>query len=212
MKHSLLVLLLISVAPVGGIAQIVVPDPDEPNQFVVSPEEDDDDAEERIRAPKKPKKPAADSLATPEITAIFLEQIEEGRDECNEAPSPYRIDCVSEQFAALARSMPRTGDYAEARQVLQEASRELKALVRSNRGASQASVSIEVETATGGSTVKRLTPIAPERQAAVTAAATAIIEEAATVLLRSRSATEERAAAFSQIAEAVDSTKVLLRS
>ena len=212
MKHSVLFVLLISVAPVGGLAQIVVPDPDEPNQFVISPEAEDDDAEERIRAPKKRKKPAADSVATPEITAIFLAQLEDGGDACDRAPSPYRIDCVSEQFAALARNMPRTGDYAEARQVLQEASRDLKALVRGNREAGGASVSIEVETATGGSAVKRLSAVAAERQAEVTAAATAIIEEAATVLLRSRSATEERASAFTQIAEAVDSTKVLLRS
>ena len=78
MKHSVLFVLLISVAPVGGLAQIVVPDPDEPNQFVISPEAEDDDAEERIRAPKKRKKPAADSVATPEITAIFLAQLEDG--------------------------------------------------------------------------------------------------------------------------------------
>ena len=60
-------------------------------------------------------------------------------------------------------------------------------------------------------TTRPITPVAPARVAAANAEATAVVDELATTLLRAgptRTAQRELA----RVAQAVDSTKVLLRS
>jgi hypothetical protein len=57
-----------------------------------------------------------------------------------------------------------------------------------------------------------LTPVNPARAAQVNQQASAILDQAQTVLLRSAEAAEERRSQYVQIAEALGSNKVLLRS
>ena len=70
----------------------------------------------------------------------------------------------------------------------------------------------QVISAAGKRSSRALTAVATRAMAVANAQAAAIIETAELVLLRSSTGSEERAVAFTQVAQVVNSTKVLLRS
>jgi hypothetical protein len=124
----------------------------------------------------------------------------------------YRIDCVRYYFWQMSRELPDTGEYLPVKQALAKAATELEAIVKRNRDPSAAPVRPRLK---GGSLAPRLPPIhaiRPEAEARAMREAQAVIEETATVLLRSTENSQRRMIHFQQIAAAVGSTKVLLRS
>lgn len=125
----------------------------------------------------------------------------------------YTVDCLSDQFEKVARTLPKTGDYADARQALMTAASKLHALSgqyydrKMGRGYARSSG------AGGASSTRPLTPVRPEALPEVKRKAAAIVAEAQTVLLRSAESSQRRKAHYEQIAAAVGSAnKVLLRS
>lgn len=126
--------------------------------------------------------------------------------------SAYAIDCLSERLAATAASLPETGDYAEAREALTVASRKLNQVARNNSTRDLPRINVRQPVEGGIATSRPLVPVAPERQAEANAQAAAILDEAATVLLRSTESADDRRDDYLQIATAVGSNKVLLRS
>lgn len=144
--------------------------------------------------------PAA--LASPQAVA---QELSAANNFCAQLPErAYIVDCLAERLDAISRSMPATGDLADARAQIAEASRELEGLARGN-----ADRSVPRATARTPSirTSRPLVPVERGNISAVAAQAAVILERTETLLLRSSSRADYR-----QISAAVGASKVLLRS
>ncbi|MEX0300785.1 MAG: hypothetical protein AB3N24_00035 [Leisingera sp.] len=126
--------------------------------------------------------------------------------------SALQVDCLSERLEGAAAGIPKGTDYDEVRGVLQDASSKLKRLARQNRDPERSRVTVASQSNPSDRTARPLTPVNPSALAAVNQQAALILEEAATVLLRSAEEAQERQTQYAQIADAIDSNKVLLRS
>ncbi|KIC18950.1 hypothetical protein RA20_13265 [Leisingera sp. ANG-Vp] len=126
--------------------------------------------------------------------------------------SALQVDCLSERLETAAADIPRGTDYDEVRGVLQDTSDRLKRLARQNRDPGRSRVTVSSSTNPAERTSRPLTPVSAAAQAEVNREAVLILQEAATILLRSAQAAQERQEQYAQIAEAIDSNKVLLRS
>ncbi len=127
------------------------------------------------------------------------------------------VDCLADRLGDAAKQIPRGSDYDDVRKVLDDTSKDLTRLARSNRdgGRSPVRAAAPVKGATGEVAVQTSRPIVAiksESVAAVNAQASQILDEAQTVLLRSAESNAIKASQYSKIAEALDSNKVLLRS
>ena len=157
---------------------------------------------------------AAGPKAKPEATRAVTRAIGEGRDLCSFVPSEARIGCIANQFREIADNLPRGGDYAPVRKALRDGARELEAITRANAAPATPRKRYEVVPPDGGARQSSgpITEVAPDRAAAANRAAAAVIEQTQTVLLRSAQNSRERMVHYQEIATAIDSTKVLLRS
>lgn len=126
------------------------------------------------------------------------------------------VDCLAERLGDLSDTIPADTDYAEVRSVLSDTSKKLRKVADSNRDSARAGVSATQPGSEPGTVVAKTSrPLTPVRTDAVEQANTqalAILEEAETVLLRSAESNSEKRTQYSQIADALDSNKVLLRS
>jgi hypothetical protein len=124
----------------------------------------------------------------------------------------YRIDCLRLHFWRLSRDLPATGEYAPVREALAKAAADLDAIVRQNIDTSAPRLRVRVN---GKSAAPLLPPIRAVRagtEAKVAKQAERVIAEATTALLRSTENSDRRMVHYQQIAAAISSTKVLLRS
>ncbi len=145
-----------------------------------------------------------------ETTQRILDEINAGSAFCKALINQeYVIDCLSDRLQSVADGLSAVGEYAEVRAALEAAAAQLHALALSNASTELAQ---QVIAASGRRSSRPLTAIASGAMAAANAQAAAIIETAELVLLRSSSGSAERAVAFTQVAQVVNSTKVLLRS
>jgi hypothetical protein len=132
---------------------------------------------------------------------------------CSALPEIYRIDCLIERYSALVQSLPWGGPYGEVKQILGDTVRELNGVVARYADTTAAPIRPTVRRGASSSRSSRpLVPVRADASRAANAAAAAILEEASTRLLRSAENSERRAVNFQRIAQAVDSSKVLLRS
>ncbi len=131
---------------------------------------------------------------------------------CGKLVDRYQVDCISDRIAAAAAMMPKTGDYAESWAALDSASKQLSALAKDAWDRETPRINAWTEGPDPVRASRPLRAIQPERVPEVRAEAVRILEETQTVLLRSTSRSAERQAQFVEIAQAVDSNKVLLRS
>ncbi|MFV2053386.1 hypothetical protein [Aliiroseovarius sp. YM-037] len=146
-------------------------------------------------------------------TNVIVKALNEVQDFCRRIePKEYQIDCLAERLEATARSLPTTGEYADVRSAILEASERLAAVARRNRSPSLPAATARAANNPTRTTSRPLVPVASERLAAANRQATAIIEEAETTLLRSAESPENRMSHYQRIAAAVGSNKVLLRS
>ncbi len=150
---------------------------------------------------------------TPEVTREISKALEDTGEFCSYLPTNVRIDCVADRMRTVARGLPRGGDYAVVRQALEQGARELADISRANDAGTDRK-RYAVKTPDGGTPrpTAPLREVAPDRVAEASAAAARVIEETQTVLLRSAENSRTRMAAFQEIAAALDSSKVLLRS
>lgn len=132
---------------------------------------------------------------------------------CRQIPVGYKIDCLSVQYAKIARLLPKGGDYGVVRDVLTRASEDLHKIAKDNRDRTEDKTDFAVQLDGRRETVgKPIHPIRPAAQAAANAAAIRVIQEAQTVLLRSTENSNRRKVHYQRIAMALESNKVLLRS
>lgn len=146
------------------------------------------------------------------FTGVLVAGLASAQKFCAElSDDAYRVDCLAERYGAMAKSIPRNSDYGEVQAILQSASDRMASLARSNRDPAlprgQATRPGSTET-----TSRPLTPVSAAASAQVNQQALAILSETQTLLLRSAEGSESKIAQYAQIAQAVDSNKVLLRA
>lgn len=142
-----------------------------------------------------------------------VQALNDARAFCGALDVAYRIDCLAERFAAIAAALPATGVDAAAKAALQAGAVKLRAVARANADPAQPRRNFAAPSMPRPqATTRPLTPVAPDRQAAAAAQAEAVLEETATLLLRSSETQPQVAVQVRSIAAAVESNKVLLRS
>ncbi len=145
-------------------------------------------------------------------TKILVGKIVAARKFCADLGNEsYNVDCLSERLGVISDEIPKGTDYEEFRGILKDTSKQLEAVARSNRDPNQPRG--RASRPGGGETTTRpLTPVAPASLPSANAEARAILDSTETLLLRSAAGSESKTAQYSRIADALGSTKVLLRS
>jgi len=139
-------------------------------------------------------------------TTAIVDRLNRVWQECAALPRPeYRIDCLSEGYVRAAAVIPEDATFGPGRAAILTAAGQLSALA-----ASTGAGGLPDLPATGRT--RPLRAVDPARLAAANAAATRIIAETETILLRASSASQDRRVPFQRIAQAVGSSKTLLRS
>ena len=149
-----------------------------------------------------------DGSVGPDIETLLAR----GTAACGDYDEVWRIDCLSVELERVAARLPRTRAYDNARAEVAAAAARLHAIAMANADPARPAVRREATVkGTKVRTTRPITPVARPRVAAANAQAEAVVDELATTLLRAgptRTAQRELA----RVAQAVDSTKVLLRS
>lgn len=150
--------------------------------------------------------PVSDTLTTSVVSQLaFATQA------CQALTVAYRTDCLAKELEVLVDALPAAGAYAEARDALSKAAQELGTLSRQNRDTSQPrlKVTVKADPQTRRRPIAAIRPDAIER---TNAKALAVLEDTTTVLLRSAAGNCGVAIHYQRIAQALGSTKLLLRS
>jgi hypothetical protein len=149
----------------------------------------------------------------PGNTDVVVTSIEKGISHCGQYTDVWRVDCLSDELERMARRMPRSGEYRQAKAEILAASAKLRALAEQNADPNQPPVRRAAEVNDVRRTTTRpITAVAPSRVVATNLAADAVISELSTTLLRSAGNSASTNRELTRVAQAVDSTKVLLRS
>jgi hypothetical protein len=122
------------------------------------------------------------------------------------------VDCIGERLLRIARSLPKTSEYDEAREILIEAAKELRALATANQAPRAPRIHAVGRVGKAVVRTRPLTPVRRDTVPRVKREAADILQEAETKLLRAAQASDRRLIAYAQIARAVGSNKRLLRS
>lgn len=184
-----------------------------PRYAQVGGESNEYEMEEKEEEGEGPSGHEPEIEATDAQTEAFVAQIQQIGEICEATPVEYQIGCFAAMYRELAADIPANGDYAEVKEILEDAARDLTALTRANRDKAKPKVRVSA-TKSGGQTVTTppITPVKPETIVPLRQAAANILEEAETKLLRAASSDAKRAIHYQKIAAAVGSNKVLLRS
>lgn len=149
----------------------------------------------------------------PGSTDIVVSSIETGIEHCGQYTDVWRIDCISDELERMALKMPKTTEYSRAKSEILAASAKLRALAQANADPKQPPVRRAAKVGdTRRTTSRPIVAVAPSRVVATNLAADAVISELSTTLLRSSGNSASTARELTRVAQAVDSTKVLLRS
>lgn len=129
--------------------------------------------------------------------------------ECRRYTEIWRIDCLADALQQASRAMPDTPAYAKARKDIAAAAGKLQRIAERN---ADPKVPAKVRRADSGrSTARPIVAIRPEALPAANARAEDVVAGLTTTLLRS-AATATAADPLTEVASAVDSSLVLLRS
>lgn len=124
----------------------------------------------------------------------------------------YTVDCLSERLSLIAAKLPQTGDFAQMRSVIADASARLGTIAAQSPSPVLPSRVISSTGAAPVTTIRPLRATATESLSANLAAADAVIEQAQLTLLRSTTNSEDRSLNYQQVAAVVGRTRTLLRS
>lgn len=146
------------------------------------------------------------------FTGVVVDRLKEAQEFCGELKgTAYRVDCLAERFGALASIIPKDSEYAEVQEILKSASGKMENLARANRDRALPR-GRATRPGTSQTTTRPLTPVSAEAAAEVNKLALTILEDTQTLLLRSAEGSNSKIAQYAQIADAIGSNKVLLRS
>jgi hypothetical protein len=157
--------------------------------------------------------PSPSSGAAPASTASIIASLDAATKFCLKAGSDgYGVDCVAERLSVLSNELKGKKEFEELQAILEKASNDLHEIARANRSNTVAPAFISVQGETKTTTTRRLIAVDEAKLEIAVTQAIAVIEEAETLLLRSAEGTSDRALQYQQIASALGSNKVLLRS
>lgn len=122
----------------------------------------------------------------------------------------YVVDCIAERLEVLENELRGLPGQREVQKILRQAAVDLHSVARKYRDPATPRANVRTHD-NSLQTSRPLTAIAPDQKEAAVAKALTIIEEAETQLLRSAS-TSSHSARFQDIASALGSNKVLLRT
>lgn len=147
-------------------------------------------------------------------TDKIVDTIEKAKDTCSDEfiDPRYRIDCIRQTLLRAASQLSDRGDYGEMKGILEDAAAKLDVIVAQNRDRSAGTVSPNVGGRPLAPTLPPLRAVDPAAEEKTLAQAVAVLEETETLLLRSAAGSAVRQPHYELVAQAVDSTKVLLRS
>lgn len=132
--------------------------------------------------------------------------------ECERIGIEYRIDCLGQGLILAGRTLPRRGEYEEARETLIKAGKDLRRVAKQNRDPAQPKIRHTIQVTPKVTRQRRLTPVAPEKLPEATIQAEAIVQEAETRLLRSAENSQRRRIHYERVAQSLGSTRRILRS
>lgn len=147
----------------------------------------------------------------PGATDAIVKNIVLVRSECRNYAPAYRIDCLAQGLKQVASRFP-SGEYDRARGILSKAASRLGSLVSRNLDPEAETIESKPGANPHFKAKRRYRAIKKAALGAVMKEAQAIVEEAATQLMRSYENSDRRAAHYQKIATATDSLKALLRS
>jgi len=134
------------------------------------------------------------------------------RRECGRYDEVYRIDCLRQGIDMTIARMADRPENREAKKILRRASRQLAGIVSTYEDRSAPKLEVPRSANPRFKTSRVYRAVKRSALPKAMAKANAVVEEAATQLLRSAENSERRYAHYQQISAAVDSTKTLLRS
>jgi len=164
--------------------------------------------------PKDNPKTNTPTPSNPDTTDKIVDTIEQAKDTCSDEwiDQRYRVDCIRQTLLRAARELPDRGDYAPMKAILEDAAAKLGTIVAQNPDRSAGTVTPNVGGRPLAPTLPPLRAIDPAAQEQALEQAVAVLEETETLLLRSAAGSSVRLPHYELVAQAVDSTKVLLRS
>ncbi|MCV2867421.1 hypothetical protein OEW28_02105 [Defluviimonas sp. WL0002] len=185
----------------------------EPNTMLFRAQCGDSDGEGGCEEPG-PEKTNPATPVTENTTDQIVDVISTAQETCSDEwiNDTYRIDCIRQTLLLAAARLPNRGDYAPVKDALLDAADKLDRIVEQNASASSGRVTPPIGGRPLAPTLPPLRAVSPEAQERAVAEAIAVLEEAETILLRSAENSERRLVHYQQVAQAIDSTKVLLRS
>lgn len=124
----------------------------------------------------------------------------------------YRIDCFANQLEQVSQTTPDDADFGQARSILANTATELTKVVERRASKTLGQVTLSLSSGQGRTSSRAITAVETDQLPAALSEAESIIEEAKTLLLRASEQSDRRKVAYVDIAQAVGSTKVLLRS
>jgi len=144
------------------------------------------------------------------LTHSIVKNISAANAECAAYDPVYRIDCLRQRLLDIAQRIPKGAAYDKARQIVREAAGKLGRIQASNIDNKAPRIRSRGNART--KETKIYTAIRKRNLEKAMEQARQVIEEAQTQLLRASENSEKRASHYREIATAVGSTKVLLRS
>jgi hypothetical protein len=182
-----------------------------------STDPDNPDSEDETPSYSPPSDPRGESNVgqplTEATTDALVARIAEVNAVCDWLLQPYRLWCLANGYDLMAETLLPFGGYRDVRQVLRRTANQLRAIAEAN--VDPEAEPVVLRRREGGATAVGNAPIRAVRRDAVAATnrqAAAVLDEATTVLLRSAENSTRRQVSYQRIAQAIDSSKVLLRS
>jgi len=147
-----------------------------------------------------------------EIIERALRGFADAQSFCARLPAAeYQVDCLANQLEQLVAALPSTPEFDEARLIVQDTARQLNSVARSKASTTKRPATLREDRPVAPRRSTR--PIIPVATTALTEAATeatAILQEAETLLLRAAERSERRKVPYTQIAQAVGSSSTIL--
>ena len=122
----------------------------------------------------------------------------------------FVVDCLAERIETLVLDASDLHGHKEMKQILRDTAEELRQLARAN--SDRTAPRARITSPDGQRSTRPLVAVTPSRRSSAHRQAIAILEEAETKLLRSSAQSAARASQYQQVANALGSNKVLLRS
>jgi hypothetical protein len=124
----------------------------------------------------------------------------------------YHIDCFADQLDQVAETVPDDEDFGQARSIIASAAAQLSGIAKTRSSRELRPVTLSSSNVAGTGSTRPVVAIKSEDLPTAHAEAQLVLQETETLLLRSAETSERRRLPYTEIADAIGSSKVLLRS